>query len=549
MQGEKISELKKFIQEENLSLKIIWPEENAIQKYINIERGEDAKPLFAIIPSNKDELQIAIKLLNKFQIKAVIFAGNTGLVSSQRALNEAVIDMNLLDNLISINLQNGKFFNFSKLNHIKLSQEKAEIWREEFQKFITENNFTQKDFENASLECEAGLPFGTINYVISIAGIEIPVDTGAVWVGGGMSAGGAVANASHGTYGLLYGKASDLVLNCKSITGNGNLLDEIREVKPKNNNENEAIINSAKAQYGESAIGTQGTFAVIYQLKFTTKKLPKFRHYFLIKLNDLAKIYSIKQVIRNNFSRNLLQFELMDKKSLKIIKDYEKENFVNPFFNDEGKPFTSDDEIDAKYLLMLQIIGDENDDYIGFAAYEILNKNLVINESEIAYSGSDSNSSGEEFLKMRHAISGASTKYANSFGKAVYNRVSLDLSIPIKHLETYIYELENLIKEKKLDSIFFGHIGIGAIHLHIYNKQNSLEKNWKQEITEQVFSITKKFNGSCWSEHGIGTANANLYKKFTQSEYYNQWLSYKKKYDENNILSPRNNGFDKEYSK
>ncbi|MDX1949005.1 MAG: FAD-binding oxidoreductase, partial [Rickettsiales bacterium] len=457
-----------------------------------------------------------------------------------------VLDMNNFDRLISINLQNCETLNFSALNDIKLPIKKAEIWRGELENFIKNKNFSQKDFENASVECEAGIALGTINYVLEVAEIEIPVDTGAVWVGGGMSAGAAVANASHGTYGLLYGKASDLVLEVNSINGNGEFLCEKREVKPKNFNENEAMINSAKAQYGESAIGTQGTFAVIYQLKFATKKLPKFRHYFLLKLDGISNLYKIRQVLRNNFARNLLQFEIMDNLSLKIIKNFEAENFVNPFFDETGKPFSSEAEIDSKFLLMLQIIGDENDDYIGFAAYDFLNKNLGFSENNIAYSGSDSNESGEEFAKMRHSISGASTKYANSFGKANLNRVSLDLAVPIKHLEAFVNEIYSKINSQNLEGAVFGHIGIGAIHLHIFNKEKEINPSWKQEITEEIFSITKKYNGSCWSEHGIGTANASLYKKFTQEEYYQEWLSYKKKHDPNNILSPRNNGFDKE---
>ncbi|MDX1948881.1 MAG: hypothetical protein SFT90_00070, partial [Rickettsiales bacterium] len=131
-----MTNFKEQILKINPSLKVISAEENSIEKYINIERGESAKPLFATIPSNKDELQSAIKILNQLKISAVIFAGNTGLVSSQRALNEAVLDMNNFDRLISINLQNCETLNFSALNDIKLPIKKAEIWRGELENFI-----------------------------------------------------------------------------------------------------------------------------------------------------------------------------------------------------------------------------------------------------------------------------------------------------------------------------------------------------------------------------------------------------------------------------
>ncbi|HCR86317.1 MAG TPA: hypothetical protein DIV86_06525, partial [Alphaproteobacteria bacterium] len=79
--------LKNIILNKISGIKTIYPDSVAFEKYIHIERGEAANPLVAFIPETSDELQKIILSLNEIKLGAVIFAGNTGLVSAQRAEN------------------------------------------------------------------------------------------------------------------------------------------------------------------------------------------------------------------------------------------------------------------------------------------------------------------------------------------------------------------------------------------------------------------------------------------------------------------------------
>ena len=543
--------LQKYIASNHQEIEVIDSDNKRIEKYKYLERGAEADPVLVFKPVSQDELQIIIQLLNQFNCSAVIFAGNTGLVSAQRADGCAVIDVNYLDNLISLTLKNGGVFEFSSLEGRNSPSKKAQIWQEELIKWQRYNNYSFEDFSEAILDVQSGAAVGSINYVLEPVGIEVPIDMGAVAFAGGMTIGGGVANASHGTYGIMHGKASDLVIEAKSINGDGSLrLDKGISVNEKAIIDNSKTqINSAIAQYGDSAIGTQGTFAVITKVKLKTVLIPKQQNYFLIKFDSVSEVVNARKKLYEEFSNNLREFEIMNNFSTELVRKFEKDNYINPFFNEMGEPFSSNDEIDSKYLVLAEFVGNDAKSNLGLDVYEYLHKKLKFEDLNIAYA-SDDGAAGDpkRFRDLRHAISGASTKFANTISNEGHlnHRITPDVSVPLSKVYDYIKDIESYCSGKNFQAAIFGHISIGAFHLHIFTPKNInlADLSLKQQITEDVFSITKKYEGSCWSEHGIGTANANLYKKYTPKKYVSEWLSYKNKYDPKNVLSPKSNGFD-----
>ncbi|HCR85660.1 MAG TPA: hypothetical protein DIV86_03175, partial [Alphaproteobacteria bacterium] len=219
--------------------------------------------------------------------------------------------------------------------------------------------------------------------------------------------------------------------------------------------------------------------------------------------------------------------------SIELVKKFEPDNYKNPFSG-------GSEMIDADYLLMLQVIGGVGQGNKGEQLYEYFTSQLKIFENEIAYASENINNP-EDIIKLRHSVSGASTKYAVSLGGAVKHRVTPDLSVSPKNILPFINDVKNYCAANSYEAAIFGHIGIGSFHIHIFSRISLGSK--KDDLITNLFDITKKYNGSCWSEHGIGTANAKHYKKYTAPQYIDEWLSYKNKYDPNNILSPRSNGF------
>ncbi len=531
-----LEQLKNYLSANQLGFQIVYPENPAYENYTNPERGEKSVPSLIFIPDKIEHVQAILKLLNEYKFATVIFAGNTGLVSAQRAEGEAVIDMNLLDNIISLTLKNSEVFHFSKPNESPLK--KAYIWRDELVAWKNSKGFSNKDFFDAEIECEAGASFGTLNYILAPHEIEVPVDTGAIWVGGGMSAGAAVANASHGTYGMLHGKASDLVVEVEAINGDGSPRTDkgVAGVKPVVL-DGEVALNSARPQYGDSAIGTQGVFAIITKIKFVTKRLPKSRHYFLVQLDDINIVNKLRKMLRMNFTNKVLQFEIMNQFSLELVRKFEPENYINPFYDDAGKPMDGKAPISSKYVLMFQIIAFEDEDFYSYGAYDLLTLEAKISENKIAYAGGNGDDP-EGFIRLRHSISSASNKYAASLGGSVEHRITPDVSVPVAEIEKFTQEVLKSVEDNNCEIALFGHTGIGSFHVHIFNIKDKKPET-KEQLTGMIYQITTKHNGSCWSEHGVGTANAAMFKKYTPQKYIDEWVAYKKKYDPNNILSPR----------
>lgn len=604
-----ILNLLQYLRQNSPNLEIIEASNPAIEKYINLERGESATPTAAFKPKSEEEIEQLIKALNKFQISAVIFAGNTGLVSAQRAQKQAVIDLSKLDSLISIELQNGHKINFQ--SEPTSPAKKLEAYLGQLISEIEAQNLSNEDFENCIIHCQAAMPIGSINYILERVGQIVPIDMGSITIAGGMTAGAGVANASHGTFGLLYGKMSDLCLEAKAINGNGTWrLDEnLNAGKSPIIDEERALLNSAIPQYGDSSFGTQGTFSLITALKLVTKPISKQQFYFLVKLNDLKNISNIRKHLTEKY--NVLQFEIMNQFATDLVRKFEPSGFTNPFYSENGVPLDSMQQIDSKYLLMIQII-EFTEENLAFKIFDELIE-LDIKESHIAFAGAGG-AEPEGFISLRHSISGASTKYANSIGNSVKNRITPDLSVPIKNIEKFVSEIEFFCSKNKLKLCLFGHIGVGSFHVHVFfddsqkilslpaggvrggclgddtlnnegesslrgkrsnpeentmsspelssnsraikknnktgsprilfeNSGNDILASIKTQITEQLYKITTSLNGSCWSEHGIGTANAELYQKYTPAQQIEKWKAFKEKHDPNNILNSYSNGF------
>lgn len=542
---------------EGKDIQVISADNLSFDKYVKMMRGADAEPTIVIKPKDEEQLQQTVETLNKLKLGAVIYAGATGLVSAQRAEGNAVIDVNSLDQLTSIKLSNGKSLLFSEKDSKLLPVKQADVWQEELQTWLAENSLTKEDCKDAEVDCQAGLSLGSLNHVLKPANIEIPVDTGAVIKGGGMTVGGGVANATHGTYGLMHGTMSDLVVEANSINGDGTLRSDkgpnpSERVVP----EDSTVINSAIAQYGNSAIGTQGTFALVVNAKLRTTSIPEEKHIFMVKTDNLEEVNNLRQSLQEQFPKNVRQFEIMNQFATELVKKFEPSNFINPFTDEMGNPVGNDTSIDSKYIAMVELIeppaGVED---LGMEAFAII-ESLGYGFDKVAYAGGEMGANPEEFFKLRHAVSASSTGYGNRLGGANEHRVSPDVSVPLNQLDSYANELIGTLTEQGYEASVFGHVGIGAFHLHVYSPEDMplSEKvdgdiTRKEQLISTIYDITEKCKGSCWSEHGVGTAAAHEWDKRTPKEEVDKWFAYKLEADPNNTLNPQSNGMDKQFAR
>lgn len=426
-----------------------------------------------------------------------------------------------------------------------LPTKKAEIWQKELEDWW-QTHHTKYALEDVTVTADAGVPLGTINHVVKCLELEIPLNTGAVQMGGGMTIGGGIANATHGGYGLLHGTMCNLVAEAHAINGDGSQRCDVgTPFSPSQLNEEHTAINSARPQYGDSALGTQGTFCVITHASIHLHPIPKQSHYFLVKVENFLQINQLRHAVQQHYPVHLRQFELMDHFSLELVRHHEKDNFINPFLDKKGMPVGNHTAIDSPYLILIELIDFVSDSRLGFDAYHFITE-LGYDDTQLAYAGYEANDP-EAFMRLRHSISGSSTHYASTLGTPTQHRVTPDISVPLAVVEPFTEKLLTTLNNQQCECALFGHIGIGALHLHCFTAK-SLSSTDKQLLIETIYSIVSEFNGSCWSEHGIGTANAMFYATYTPPSYVEEWLGYVKKYDPNNVLNPHSNDFSRYFS-
>lgn len=553
----KVPDIRLALQGEGIETLIPNPETHS--EYFEVKRAPRGNPLFVAFPESHEQIQKTIEIIGKFKQGIVVKAGNTAFDASQVADNEIVLDVKYFDNLNAIKLKNGDEFKFSQPEKKMLKDQKADVWEAELKAWMDEKQYTKKDFADATVDAQSGLSVGSLNHVLRVAGLEFPIDTGAVSKGAGMTIGAAGAKASHGTYGLLHGTGSNLVKGGDSVRGNGTEWQfENPPLTDRVIDRDKTAIDSAVAQFGHSPLATHGMLSVITDMQLYTTQIPEQRHLIMLKIDDPEQVNSLVETLwAKGLKQNLRQYELMDKESLDMVKHYHKDGYINPF----GK---KEDPIGSEYVLMAEFISHDINEPLIEKVVEIFEtdhdiQKLGINTGDFAYSGEREeggriNTEGgkrELFTKLRHSITGSSDGYAGTLGGTdIEHRITPDVSVPLNELNSFIKDIKELSEKRGLKHIKFGHIGIGAFHLHIFSEENLTEKESNgltrgQNLLKEVFDIVKKHRGSCWSEHGVGPKGGALWEEYTSRDQVDMLIAMKLENDPNCVLSPRSNNMKK----
>jgi glycolate oxidase len=138
----------------------------------------------------------------------------------------------------------------------------------------------------------------------------------------------------------------------------------------------------------------------------------------------------------------------------------------------------------------------------------------------------------EELWKIRKNISHAIDAY--SLNKAE------DVVVPRANLPKLITGIKDIGKQFGFNSVCFGHLGDGNLHINILKEQMS-EEDWQTKVIDgigEIFKLTVSLGGTLSGEHGIGIAKRpymNIAMKETNLEIMR---GIKKVFDPNGILNP-----------
>ena len=114
-----------------------------------------------------------------------------------------------------------------------------------------------------------------------------------------------------------------------------------------------------------------------------------------------------------------------------------------------------------------------------------------------------------------------------------------DTAVTTDDLPEFINEFDQIMKKHKKESIYYAHAGDGEIHLRpILDLKKGEDRELFYQITDDVATLVKKYDGSLSGEHGDGRVRGPFVEKMIGANNYALLKGLKKTWDPNTIFNP-----------
>jgi len=329
-------------------------------------------------------------------------------------------------------------------------------------------------------------------------GLLYPVDFASA---GSSHIGGNIATNAGGIKVLRYGLTRDYVMGLTVVTAEGELLHLNKGL----------VKNATGPDLRHLMIGSEGILGIIVAAEMKLVEPPPAQMVMLLSLAHLAAVMTTFKAAQGHLK--LSSFEFFSDRALKRVMAHR--SLDNPF-----------DDIHPYYVLLEF---DEDED----AAMALFEQGLEagdITDGIIAQSLEQA----DQLWQYREGISESIaefTPYKN------------DISVTIAKVTDFMQRLDALLVKEYPDfeTIWFGHIGDGNLHLNILKPENLLVADFKQQcetVNNHVYGLIEELGGSISAEHGVGLLK-KPYLRYTKSTTeINLLKAIKQSFDPKGILNP-----------
>ncbi len=469
----------------NLKLKVkpIFEKKDHI-KYVNDWRGQYHGDALAVLkPSNKFEISKILKFANYNKLPVVPQGGNTGLCGGATPLvksNSLVINTEKLNKILSVD-QNTK-----------------------------------------TITLESGVILSDIHRHVEELDMFFPLNLGAK---GSCVIGGNLSTNAGGINVLKYGNTRDLCLGIEVVLPNGNILDLLSNLRKDNTGYDLKNI----------FIGAEGTLGIITSAVFKLFPLPRMNITTFVETKTISNAIKLLNLFQNEIPYGVEAFELMPKTFWEVA--------INNIDN-ISLPFNQLPEMGV----LIDVSTTSNNDALQDSTGKIpLNEKLeeilgLAFEQNIIYDAIICKNETE-----RNQLWFIRESAAESEKKELEKSLSIkclkhDISIPISEIEAFHKEAQKMINltVPNTRTIFFGHLGDGNLHYNIFGNGSLPDgfQNKSLQITDNLYQIVSKFNGSFSAEHGIGQLRRKSLVLHKDPMAYELMKKIKNQFDPNNIMNP-----------
>ena len=321
---------------------------------------------------------------------------------------------------------------------------------------------------------------------------------------GSSQIGGNIATNAGGLHVIRYGLTRNWVKGLTVVTGNSDVI-ELNKGLTK---------NATGYDLKDLFIGSEGTLGIICEVTLELTDKPRDSVNLLLSVSDISRSGEILSLFRNSFTLNA--FEFFSDSAVKHINTISKTKF----------PLK-----DSTYYFLINIECSSEDELLkAESIYNELSTQSIINEGIISQNIKQYN----ELWSFRENITESIS---------VFLTYKNDISVRTSQIPLFINDIEQILNNEypDFDTILFGHIGDGNIHIsilkpHDFNKSEFLDIC--KEVNNHLYGIVAKYEGSISAEHGVGLIKRPYLMYTRTAKEIELMKNIKAVFDPNNILNP-----------
>jgi glycolate oxidase len=322
--------------------------------------------------------------------------------------------------------------------------------------------------------------------------------------------GGNIAENSGGPKAVKYGVTRDYVLNMEVVLPTGDIIWTGANV----------LKNSTGYNLTQLMCGSEGTLGIITKIVFKLRGFPQKSVLLLMPfVTNEEACKAIAEIFRAGVTPSGMEF--FEREAAMKTIDYCEKIYAAKV----NTPFP--ENMDAYLLCEL----DGNDEEVLMKdAERVMNVVEKFECGEILFA--ETAAQKEELWKIRKNISPAVNAY--SLCK------SEDVVVPRANLPKLIKGIKEIGKAYGFNSVCYGHLGDGNLHVNIMKEQMT-EENWKVNVPEgigEIFKLTVSLGGTLSGEHGIGIAKKPYMNIAMREANLEVMRGIKRAFDPNGILNP-----------
>jgi len=369
------------------------------------------------------------------------------------------------------------------------------------------NKILDIDELNLQVTVEPGVITEVLQEEVKKLGLFYPPDPSSK---GSCFIGGNIAENAGGPKAVKYGVTRDYVLNLEVVLPTGDVIWTGANV----------LKNSTGYNLTQLMCGSEGTLGIVTKIVLKLRGFPAKSVLLLIPFTSNEEACkAISAIYVAGITPSGMEF--FEREAAIRTIDY-----VEKVLN--SKVTTSIPENMDAYLLC-ELDGNDEDVLMKDAEI-VMGVVEKFDIGEVLFA--ETTAQKDELWKIRRNISPAVNAY--SLTKAE------DVVVPRGNLPLLITGIKAIGKEYGFNSVCYGHLGDGNLHVNVM-KENISDEDWNTKVVEgigRIFELTVSLQGTLSGEHGIGIAK-KPYMKLATSEINLQLMrGIKSVFDPKGILNP-----------